>query len=265
MEEFVEGIHKARLKDLPTYNILDAEEVALIKKNSHASHFMPRQEKGTKNSCALPYELYADGMLSADKKSFGIKFKAGDNLFGDKSAGSPFNVYAPGKYTSLANPRQMEAVRTWAYAVTPGDTVTDQWPLNEFENSHYHLRVYGPNGFYREFKGDAAAPLLQIAFAYQAIDKRPNGNITLTFSLPGNHKTLTVEVTDNAYKTGSHQMNVFYESFAPQTIKLDLTKSHGWYDFSVKVKGYTTFEARYAGRVESGKHSISDPLMGGVL
>ncbi|MEZ4903534.1 MAG: hypothetical protein R2822_18105 [Spirosomataceae bacterium] len=45
---------------------------------------------------------------------------------------------------------------------------------------------------------------------------------------------------------------------------LDLTTSFGWYDFSVKVAGFEAFEQRFAGRVETGKASFSDPLMGRV-
>jgi phospholipase C len=46
---------------------------------------------------------------------------------------------------------------------------------------------------------------------------------------------------------------------------LDLIKTYGWYDFTVKVKGNDSFEKRYAGRVETGKESFTDPMMGGVV
>jgi phospholipase C len=42
------------------------------------------------------------------------------------------------------------------------------------------------------------------------------------------------------------------------TILLPLAKSHGWYDISVRVGG---FGQRLAGRVETGKGSMSDPAM----
>ena len=38
-------------------------------------------------------------------------------------------------------------------------------------------------------------------------------------------------------------------------------KSHGWYDISMSVENS---EVRYAGRVETGATSITDPVMGGV-
>ena len=46
---------------------------------------------------------------------------------------------------------------------------------------------------------------------------------------------------------------------------IDLNKSSGWYDFTVKITGHDIFERRYAGRVETGKPGISDPAMGRVI
>jgi phospholipase C len=43
---------------------------------------------------------------------------------------------------------------------------------------------------------------------------------------------------------------------------MSLADSHGWYDFSVRVQGHEGFEKRYAGRIETGRDSISDPQMG---
>ncbi|MBD1392672.1 phosphocholine-specific phospholipase C [Mucilaginibacter glaciei] len=261
-----EGIHKAQFKKLPTdYKKLTADDIVLIKKAPASSPYMAKQEPGIKPANALPYELYADGQLSADKKSFGINFKVGDALFGKQSAGSPLTVYAPGKYAHVADPQQMEAARSWNYALTAGDSLEDSWPLNEFDSGNYHLRTYGPNGFYREFKGNAEDPLLNVFVTYQTAATKATGNIDVTFNIPMNNQPLKVEVIDNAYKSGKRQMTIQGESFAPQTIKLDLLKNHGWYDFSIRVNGYPNFEKRYAGRVETGATSYSDPLMGGVV
>ncbi|AMR34491.1 phospholipase C, phosphocholine-specific [Mucilaginibacter sp. PAMC 26640] len=264
-DAYAESIHKAQFKKLPTFPQLNDADISLIKNTRHASPHMPQQEKGIKPSSALAYELYADGKLSEDKKSFVISFKAGDKAFGKASLGSPFNVYAPGKHVAFHDPQQMEAVRTWSYALTAGDSLTDEWRLTDFENGQYHLRAYGPNGFYREYKGSAADPSLDVFAGYQHTNHVIDGSLVLTFAIPGNQTPLTVEVIDNAYKTGTKNMTIQGESFAPQTMKLDLAKSHGWYDFSVKVKGHVNFEKRYAGRVETGKASFTDPLMGGVI
>jgi phospholipase C len=45
---------------------------------------------------------------------------------------------------------------------------------------------------------------------------------------------------------------------------LPLGHSHGWYDFTVKIDE-SGAEARFAGRVETGRPSISDPVMAGAV
>jgi phospholipase C len=265
-DEFAESIHKAKFKKIPDdYKLLTAEEIALINKTPHLSPYMPKQEKGIKPSCALPYQLYADGKLSDDKKSFGLKFTASDEIFGKSASGSPFNVYAPGKYLQEKDNQQvMDNVRTWAYTVTAGDSLADNWPLNEFENGNYHLRVYGPNGFFREFKGNAVDPNIEITCEYQrglSDSKKLNGNIELKLHNLS-HQQHTIEITDHGYKTNT--LKKVLNASNKSDLVLNLANSFGWYDFSVKINGIHTFEKRYAGRVETGKSSFSDPQMGDV-
>jgi len=48
---------------------------------------------------------------------------------------------------------------------------------------------------------------------------------------------------------------------ATENIVMWSEKSHGWYDVSVSVENS---EVRYAGRVETGATTITDPAMGGL-
>ena len=41
-----------------------------------------------------------------------------------------------------------------------------------------------------------------------------------------------------------------------------LDGSGQWYDFVVTCDADTSFYRRFAGRVETGRHSVSDPAMG---
>lgn len=41
-----------------------------------------------------------------------------------------------------------------------------------------------------------------------------------------------------------------------------LPREHGWYDIRVTVAGAAACTWRYAGRLENGRHSISDPALG---
>jgi phospholipase C len=47
-----------------------------------------------------------------------------------------------------------------------------------------------------------------------------------------------------------------------ESVIWDAGKSFGWYDFSVSIKENPSFMKRFAGRVETGKESVSDPFMG---
>lgn len=269
-DTFLEGIHQAQFKKLPSdYKLLSPETLEQMRKDLYKSPDMPQQEKGIRPSCALPYQLYVDGKLNENKKSFGIEFEAKDNLFGKAACGSPFQVYAPGKYRLEKDPASYESVRTWAYAVKAADRIEDSWPLDAFENDQYHLRVYGPNGFFREFMGDAADPWIDVLCEYEAKPGSQNkltGNIELKLENSGD-QPLTVEIIDNAYKT--HAIKKILQKAGTASsrsiVLLNLSKSFGWYDFSVKLNGAAFFEKRYAGRVETGKPGYSDPFMGRMM
>jgi phospholipase C len=262
-DEYIESIHKAQFKNVPTnYKRLTKEEIAQINKHPHSSRFMPVQEKGIRSSCALAYELYADGRLGADKQSFEIKFHCGNTAFGPSSAGSPFQVYAPGIFRG-------EQVRVWDYAVAAGDEVADNWLISDFENKNYQLRIYGPNGFFREFKGNHNDPQVEITCRYQQDKtalKKFTGDIILQLTNISKN-ALVIEITDNAYKQGKriHQLGPARSKNAMALIVPDLGKNYNWYDLSVRIKGNKSFERRFAGRVETGVAGKTDPVMGKII
>jgi phospholipase C len=260
MDPFVEGIYNAKFTKKPDgYKKLSDEEIKSVNSNPLSSDLMPKQESGTRKACSLPYELYAEGFLSEDKKDFQIAMRAGKDAFGDDAAGSPFKVYAP---RTFRQDGITDTTRSWDYAVSAGDTLSDEWPLSAFDNSHYHLRVYGPNGFYREYAGNANDPVVEIKCRYERsklFKNKLSGNIELQISNK-NNMPLYLEITDNAYKTRPVRKTI--SASADASIVMDLKKNGGWYDFTITVKGNHDFTKRYAGRVETGKESISDPVMG---
>ncbi|MFA6087701.1 phosphocholine-specific phospholipase C [Mucilaginibacter sp.] len=221
------------------------------------------QEKGVRPACALPYELYTDGGLSDNKKSFEIKLAAGNTIFGKDAAGSPFTVYAPVKFNDETS--KDEISRNWSFAVAAGDHLTYNWPVNSFENSRYHLRVHGPNGFYREFIGDKSNPLIKITCSYErskAGAGKLTGNLVVNI-INNDSKPHHIVINDNSYKAGSIDRTIAANS--KSAVVIDLAKSFQWYDISVKLNGNNTFEERFAGRVETGALTKTDPLMGGIV
>lgn len=144
-----------------------------------------------------------------------------------------------------------------------GDSIVYHWPLEHFENEKYHLRVYGPNGFFREFMGDAHGPAIDLKCAYQRtgqLNKKLSGNIEFSVTNHSKSESWKVLITDQAY--GNTLTSLVVQPGKTETIIVATSTSHGWYDFSVQVHGKAQFERRYAGRVETGLPSKTDPLMG---
>ena len=256
----VETIYNAKFKKDPSsFKKLSADEINQI---GARPSIMGLQEKGIRPACALPYELYTNGGLSSDKKSFEIKFAAGNAVF-KNAAGSPFTVYAPVKYNDEVS--KDEISRNWYFAVIAGDHLTYKWPVNSFEGNRYHLRIHGPNGFYREFIGNGNDPQVSINCDYEKSGlntSKLTGNVLINI-INNDTNERTVTICDNSYKTGD--ITKIVASGSQVSIVLNLSESHNWYDFSVKLNKHEFFEHRFAGRVENGKITKTDPLMGGNL
>jgi phospholipase C len=259
-DKFVVSIEQARYKELPRNFVeLSAAQIDELNADPLHSHLMAHQEKGVRPSCALPYELYADGSLSTDRTRFELRFKAGNQVHGSLAVGAPFNVYL--RNLSDVEKKANGGMIVATYAVKPGDSLAKEFPLSLFADSGYRIEVHGPNGFYRSFTGGPEAGALQSHLAYEIQGKTPTGNVHMHLANPGD-APLSVTVQDVSYKTGAVTRTV-----APgesTSLLLELKASHGWYDFSASAKGSETV-ARYAGRVETGRSSWSDPLMGGLV
>lgn len=252
-EQILTAIHKAQFKDVPSnFKALNADEIARVNGETGVSGLVPAQEPGTRPSCAIPYELYVDGKRSNDRHSFEISMHAANKAFGKAAAGSPFIIYA-------MNPYGNEPLRVWNYAVKAGDTLTDSWNLADFEGGQYHLRVYGPNGYFREFAGDANNADVQVVCQYVlGKNGKPTGDIQLV-TMNAAQSAVSVKVVDNTY--GQKAIDVKVPAGGSVKTVVPLSRSHYWYDFNVQVEGSPVLK-RFAGHVETGKESITDPFMG---
>jgi phospholipase C len=260
LPKWLHTIHGAQYKPEVTMPApLTAEDIAGARRRLRDLKQMPLQESGTKPACALPYELTVTGALAADRKSFAITFAAGREKFGDRAAGAPFHVYTPGEHRS-ASGAAMEKGRVWSYAVIAGTKVEETWLLERFAGGTYHLRVHGPNGFFREYRGDAGDPPLTVGF-----QPRTEGGAELVLSLRDGAPPLEVVVENQAYRQagfgGGATQSALIEPGKPWRQPLELKESFGWYDVSITVKSGKSYLQRLAGHVETGNESFTDPLM----
>jgi phospholipase C len=103
---------------------------------------------------------------------------------------------------------------------------------------------------------------LELAMDGQA----PSGSAVLRLTNQDARESLTVLLQDLAYGNGSRRaiLTPAGTKAASAGIKLELRRSFGWYDYRIQVETSPRFEQRYAGRIETGKESFSDPYMGRV-
>ena len=145
-DRFVSEIHRSQCKGLPTgVHALSESEIADLPRNPVGSPLLPKQESGIRPSCPLPYELFVSGSLNSARNELVIRFQAKNDLFKDKAAGAPFTAYA----FTTAGGLPIRASRR------AGDVILDSWKLADFANGHYHVHVYGPNGYFWKFSGSS--------------------------------------------------------------------------------------------------------------
>ncbi|OJA52768.1 phospholipase C, phosphocholine-specific [Burkholderia ubonensis] len=199
------------------------------------------QEPGVRPARALPYELHVNARVD------------GANLLRIEFAnrgeqGAHFNVYATNRGDG-----------PWRYTVGAHRTLHADFDLSATHGA-YAFSVYGPNGFVRIFSGNASA-----AAAHRRNHAQPevkagydvaNGNLYLKLHNHGTgHVTLTL--TDNAYGAPARQVTL--HAGDERVEQWLLASSHQWYDVTVSDGANGTFSRRFAGHVENGRPSYSDP------
>ncbi len=208
-----------------------------------ATQTMPVQEPGTRPARPLPYDLSVSGSVTAN--SFGLTFAS------NGSAGAHFYVYA-------------NAFRTdgpWRYTVEAGKTLADTWQTGT-PTGAYDLTAVGPNGFVRRFAGNRTT-------ATTAGNANPE--VTLRHDPANNVVRLTMTNTGQAACTltvrpGNRGDLPWTYPLAAGATSSDYFSTAGsfggWYDLTVTADTGDGFLRRFAGHMENGSESISDPVMG---
>lgn len=200
---------------------------------------IPPQEKGVRPARALPYELNVQAAVNPGNGTITLTFL---------NTGGATVVF------HVRSGNAADAVRD--YTVEPGKSLPGTWTVG----SSYDLSVYGPNGFARYFKGSMGsnAAVLNVVSGY---DKKNGGAIQWAIT---NAAAKQAEVSLIDAYTG----NTVQRFLQPQgmfTGSLPLSHFYGWYDLIITVAGDQTFNYRLAGHVETGRDSISDPALGGLV
>lgn len=185
----------------------------------------PEQAQGTRPSRALPYALAVERSLTGNGLTFENR----------GAVAAVFHVYDKLRLDEV--PRR--------FTVGPGQSLEGSWPAGP-----YDLWVLGPNGFHRRFAGE---PTSKVGLSSRADAGKLQMALVFT-NADSQRRTVVVEANGRAERL----------VLAPGEVRETLwATQQGWYDLTVRRDDHKTWLRRLAGRIETGKDSISDPLMGG--
>ena len=190
------------------------------------------QELGSRPSRTLPYALDVRPTVKPD--SMMLQFA------NTGKAGAVFHVYDRLHLDRI--PRR--------YTVEAGKRLADVWDTSADDGRH-DLWVLGPNGFVRTFVGYGSS--IEVA---------------MDSDIRGRKVAVTIHNSRAAPVDAVIAAGV-YDGSAPETVRVapgktlkrsfSVVDSGNWYDVTVSSEGV---ERRFAGRMETGAHSISDPAVG---
>jgi phospholipase C len=203
-----------------------AAELKLPPPTVPSTQAVPVQERGQRPARPLPYRLEVRE-VDGGKLQF---VNAG-------TLGAVFQVHDRG---GAAGP--------WHYTVAAGGTLTDRPP--GLPAGPYRLAVYGSNGFLRELAGEGLTAALEDA----------GDTVLVKLANPG-RTTVAMTVRRLAYRVGSETVTL--APGATRVMRIGVRESDHWYDIAVEAPG--GFVRRFAGHVETGKSSMSDPAIGTLV
>ncbi|WP_346949658.1 phospholipase C, phosphocholine-specific [Dyella sp.] len=195
-----------------------------------------RQEPGTRPSRALPYQpsvAFAhapDGAVTlkfANHGKQGVVLQVYDKLHLDR---------LPRRYT-------IEAGKELA------DTA---WHPQRDDQGRFDLEVFGPNGFFRAFKGTVAEA------ASHDIDLQVRFDLVREEAVMEAHNASRTQARLTVKSLAYRELSAEDALLPGETLRYawGLADSGPWYDFLVDRPGMTV---RVAGRLETGRHATSDP------
>jgi len=212
-KEYTKTINAAKNKPVP--------DLKWYSENELNANLLEIQERGLKPSNPLPYHFHVN--LEGEQ----IKMT---NL---KENGVPLLIYDRTQFNSTHY--------HFSYAL-----YSKQELSHAVHSGAYDYEVFGPNGFFRKFKGNTISELEVILVNMTAKNqveliirthKNKNASIHLEDLYGKTKKTITLQKPE-------------------EKIMIDLDKNKGWYDLKLTFNDCLW---HFAGRVETGKVSVSDP------
>ena len=208
-----------------------------------ATQSLPKQESGLRLARALPYEFFVHGRIDGSDGKFHVAFS------NTGEAGAAFLLY---QNDGVLAPR--------SYTVEAGKKLEDEIIITPTLAGAYAFSVFGANGFLREFRGTLAKSLSGTANP-EVVNGYDVANGNLQLRLKNNGKQTVTFTVSNAYGSGTPRTHKVKAGDTAEDY-WDLRGSNGWYDLTVTVDADSGYARRFAGHVETGHPSTSDPALG---
>lgn len=198
-----------------------------------AQQALPKQEKGTRPARAVPYELHVEFEPIHSGRAIRLHFH---------NTGKSAAVFHVRDAANNIAPR--------SYTVGAGHKLSDDWST---ASGACDLSVYGPNGFFHAIEGAPGPASLRCRVQYQ---KDQN---TIALELKNeSHAAVDLRIA-NAYSGSASQHALEPGKTLNQSWPLNDT--HGWYDLTIAADADPGFRHRFAGHLETGKDSFTDPAI----
>ncbi|PTT29371.1 phospholipase C, phosphocholine-specific [Chryseobacterium sp. HMWF028] len=212
-KDYAKAINAAKNKPVPNLKWYSENELQ--------ENLLEIQERGLKPSNPLPYHFWVN--LEGEQ----IKMT---NL---KENGVPLLVYDRTQFDSNNY--------HFSYAL-----YSKQELSHAVHSGAYDYEIFGPNGFFRKFKGQNM-PELEVIL----VNSTPKNQIELIFK--NNKKNpISIQLKDLYGKS----KRIITVQKPEEKIIIDLDKNKGWYDLKLTFNDHLW---HFAGRIETGKVSVSDP------
>jgi phospholipase C len=193
-----------------------------------------RQISDARPASALPYQPNANAIFDIVSRKMIV------DLSNDGSESVHFAVHS----SSEINPRR--------YDVSAKDGhVADAFSFGSHDR--YDVAIHGPNGFLRQFTGNASSADVVISCDYD-FDNPTGARVRMTTTNVGSER-VTLRIAANC---GADSKKVIVDAAESVTLDWDVELyTNGWYDLTVSYEDASDFRWRFAGHVETGNASVS--------
>ena len=188
---------------------------------------MPRQEPGTRPARPVGYDL------AVVEKPTAARLQV--TLVNNGTLGAHIQA----RFLTPAAP-------PCSYTVGARDRLAVDWPAV----GAYDITLHGPNGLFRRLTGDRTRDHVTAVMHARA------DRVTVVVSTQG---PATVTLT-NAY-AADRPVTVNLTDGEDRVFEVQTRETGGWYDLNLTVKE-SSFARQFAGHLENGRPSVSDPALG---